>query len=389
MIDKAKISRDIDEIDGALREVASFLHSNPETGGQEFEAVKILTEFLSTASFEIQKGVAGLPTAFVASSGDMEARPHLVFLAEYDALPEIGHACGHNLIAVAAMAAAVALSKQSPAGRVSVFGTPAEETDGGKIKMLDAGLFSGVDVAMMIHPGDCFMTHFPSLALNAFRFTFKGKSAHAAGSPQEGLNALDAIVLMFNGIGLLRQQLPDLTRVHGIIAEGGIAPNIIPDRTVAEIYVRSQSAVMLKEVSERVKKCATGAAEMTGTRVVIEDFESPNDAMINNSILEQLFADNLGQLGIDVIKPPGKPTGSSDLGNVSQRVPAIQPFVAICEAGVAAHTRDFATAAASPAGFAAAMLGAKALAMSGADLFNHPEKFEAAKLDLQRFLSLV
>ncbi len=389
MIDKVQISRDIDGLNGALREVASFLHCNPETGGQEFKAVRAITDFLAKESFEIQECVAGLPTAFIASIGPKEGQPHLVFLAEYDALPELGHACGHNLIAVGAMAAAVALSKQNCQGRVSVFGTPSEETDGGKIKMLNAGLFAGVDVAMMIHPGDGFMTHFSSLALNAFRFTFIGKPAHAAGSPQEGLNALDAIILFFNGIGLLRQQLPDMTRVHGIIAEGGVAPNIIPDRTVAEIYVRCRSAVTLKEVSQRVKKCATGAAEMTGTRVVIEDFESANDAMINNSVLEQLFADNLGELGVTTIKPPGSPTGSSDLGNVSCHIPSIQPFVAICAAGVAAHTRDFAKAAASPEGFASAMLGAKALAMTGADLLNSPEKIAEAKLDLQRSMTMI
>ncbi len=359
----------IDEQATRLREIALTLHANPETGGQEFLAQRVLTEYASEQGFTVTKGVADIPTSFVADYRHGNGAK-VAFLAEYDALPELGHACGHNLIAMASTAAAVGLAEvlDQVEGQVTLFGTPAEETNGAKVVMAAAGLFNGYDAAMIVHPGARTRVYAQSLAIDALEFTFLGKPAHAAAVPHEGINALDGVISLFNNINALREHLTSDVRIHGIITEGGVAPNIVPERAVARFYFRAAERDYLNQVVARAKAVAEGAALATGCRLEIRNFEFSNDNMVTNKTLADVYASHLQALGVTDIEPPSDNKGSTDMGNVSHVAPAIHPNMSIGPKTLVSHTHEFCQAAASPQALSAMLLAGKAMALSGLDV---------------------
>jgi amidohydrolase len=330
---------------------------------------------LEENGFAVERGVGGLPTSFVATLAAQQAGPTVAFLAEYDALPGLGHACGHNLIGTASVGAALAVQSVLPelAGTVQVIGTPGEEGGGGKVYLVDAGAFDGVDAAMMIHPSSRSMTRRSSLTSYKVSIEFFGKAAHAAAKPDEGINALEAMILTFNGINAVRQHLRDDARVHGVITHGGEAPNIVPDYTAARFYVRAADTSYAEQVLERVRACAEGAGQATGARLEFKEYAPRYETMIPNARLADLMEANMTALGIEVAAPAAdERMGSSDMGNVSQVVPALHPYIAIGPDEMGGHTVAFREAAASPAGHEGMVRAAKAMAMTAVDLLAAP-----------------
>lgn len=369
---KSLVSAEIENNRALLESLAQTIGANPELGFVEHEASRLLTSTLEQAGYEVTRGVAGLDTAFQGALGT--GKPNLALLCEYDALPEIGHACGHNLIGVASVGAALGLAPIIPqlGGKVTVFGAPGEETGGGKVLLVEAGLFQDIDAAMMFHPSNQNLLMGTSNAIDAYEFVFSGKEAHAASSPEDGINALDGVIALFNGINALREHLPDSIRIHGIISEGGQAPNVVPGRAVARFYIRAPERTLLDATTAKVFKVAEGAALMTGTQVVWEKFEPSNDNFVPNQPLALAFGANLQKLGVTEIQEFAEGRGSSDMGNVSQVVPAIHPYLSIGD-GLVGHTPEFAQAAVSPGGMETMILAAQALAYTIIDLLVNPQ----------------
>ncbi len=303
--------------------------------------------------------------------------PTIAIIGEYDALPGLGHACGHNLIAGAALGACLGLArlKGRLPGRLGCFGTPAEEGGGGKVKMVEAGLFDQVDAAMMFHPSNKTTVDEGSLAITELELEFQGKAAHASGAPELGINALDAVIQTFNGINALRQHIKDGARIHGIITDGGAQPNIVPEHAAALFYVRAPENDYRDELIEKLRRCAEGAALATGATLSWRKVGHPYKAMRPNRRLAQAFKENLQSLGELIGEPTGK-LGSTDMGDVSQAVPAIHPYIAICAEDVPVHSREFAGAASSPRGYEVMIKAAQAMAMTAIDLFTDEELFQ-------------
>lgn len=346
---KDDIFRGLNSIKNQLREIVIELYKNPEIGGEEFESIKLLKKILQDKGFHInEEPIENLPTAFLGESFYEKSKPNIAFLIEYDALPELGHACGHNASAATSIGAAIALSecikKWHLKSTVIAIGTPGEENIGSKSIMIKKGMFKNIDLAMMVHSGDYWLLDPKVYALNALEVRFKGRSAHAANSPEHGINALDAVVLTFNGINCLRQQIKDGTRIHGVITKGGDAPNIIPEYCSAKIYVRAESLTYLNNMTKKVKDCAYGASIATGCKLEITSFEEHTDNLKSNKVMLSLFKRNLKQfISEDKIKDyENKIWASSDIGNVSHCMPTIQPVSAIVPYGIKIHTREFA-----------------------------------------------
>ncbi|MCS6801210.1 MAG: M20 family metallopeptidase [Chloroflexota bacterium] len=363
-----------------LRALSLAIHDHPELNFEERFAHALLTDFLHDAGFHVERGAYGLPTAFRASVG--EGSPCVAVLCEYDALPEIGHACGHNLIAAAGVAAGLALKAAAPAGTVVVLGTPAEEGGGGKVVMLERGAFDGVDVAMMVHPAPGHSAWPNVIGVEALEAQFFGRSAHAAMAPHEGVNALDAMVLAFNAVALLRQQLPPDTRVHGVITRGGTKPNIIPDHTAAELYVRARHPHELDRLKERVVACFDGAARATGCRLEVRWPGPRFRDLRTNDPLAARYVSHLEALGVTVPPRGDNPLDrmllSTDMGNVSYAVPAIHPLFRIETEG-GNHTPAFAEAARSMEAHRAMLLAATAMAETAFDCFVDPALLNQAR----------
>ena len=358
---------------------------NPELGLEEERTSAMMREPLKEAGFTIESGVAGMKTAFKASIGS--GSPTIALLAEMDALPGIGHGCGHNIGGMASIGAGVALAKTLSRrllpgeGTLLVLGTPAEELGKGKVEMVKAGVFDGIDASMMVHGSSkrTVLKHF--LGLERLTFTFHGKSSHASAYPEEGINALDAVIILFNSIGLLRQQLRSDVRVHGIITDGGRKPNIIPERAAASFYVRANDLKELVSVKQRVINCAKGAAVAAGCTVDIGSGGDLNAPMKINMAFIELYRGVLKSLGLkEDMQPPEKNVGSSDIGNVSQIIPTIHPHVPIRE-GINIHTREFAEATITPAGHRALMEGVLTLGLTAMELLFNREALEAVKKD--------
>jgi len=379
---KSRVKAEIDARRDELIRTSDTIHANPELAFQEFEATALLTSVLEREGFTVQRGVAGLETAFVASYTSQKGdRPVVALLAEYDALAELGHACGHNIIGTASMGAGLAVQSalDEVAGTIQVVGTPAEEGGGGKIIMVEADVFDGLDVAMMVHPSTCTTTRRGSLACYELKMEFFGQAAHAAGSPDKGINALDACILTYNNISALRQQLADDVRIHGIITHGGAAPNIIPDYIAAEFLVRAAEKDHALAVLARVEDCARAGALAAGAEVKLTRGETYYANMVPSTVLADLFDANLTALGREVQLPePDERMGSTDMGNVSHVVPALHAYVTIAPEEVAGHSPEFRAAAASPEGHVGLLDAAKALAMTAVDLFSSPELVDAA-----------
>ena len=386
---KQRVMHEVDIRRGELIRIADTIHANPEVAFEEVESAALLCDVLEGNGFDVVRGAGGLETAFVATLQGREGGPTIALLAEYDALPGLGHACGHNLIGTAAVGAGLALKEVLPdlAVTILIIGTPAEEGGGGKAYLVDAGIFDVVDAAMMVHPSNRNMTRRHSLTSYKVSIEFFGRAAHAAAKPDEGINALEAMILTYNGINALRQHLRDDARVHGVITHGGQAPNIVPDYTAARFYVRALDTPYCSEVLEKLQACAEGAARATGARLEFKEYAPRYDAIWPNPKLADLVEANMNALGVQVKAPdPDERMGSSDMGNVSQVVPALHPYVAIGPEELGGHTIEFREAAASAAGHEGMVKAAKLMAMMAVDLLTTPaalvevkQAFEAQK----------
>lgn len=380
---KQQIIEEIEDLKHNLCSISDFMYYNPEGGNKEFKAVEKLTDLLKEHRFEVEVGIAGMPTAFKAVYDSKIPGPSVAYLCEYDALPDIGHGCGHNMIGIMSTGAAISLSKMlsETGGKVVVFGTPAEETDGGKVFMANQGVFNEVDVAMILHPAEANYESGTSLAMDALQFEFKGKPSHAASEPEAGINALDAVILTFNGINALRQHVTSDVRIHGIIKKGGVAANIVPEKAVAQFYVRAAKRQYLNEVVEKVKNVARGAALMTGAQLDISNYEISYDNMNTNKVLSKAFSNNLRHIGITDVRIQRSGYGSIDMGNVSKVVPSIHPYIGLDCPNVAGHTREMADMTISERGHKALIDGAAALALTGYDVLTDKKLLEEIKLE--------
>jgi amidohydrolase len=386
---KERVCQAVDRNAAELIETADWIHAHPEIGHQEVEASRRLKRLLESAGIPVETGTAGMATAFKAELGGKRgARPRVAILAEYDALPGLGHGCGHNLIGTSAVGAGLALSEVIPelGGSIWVLGTPAEESaapnSGGKVHMVNAGIFSDVDAAIMFHPGsETAVTMDRSLAARGFEFYFHGRAAHAAGAPEEGLNALDAVVLFYNAISMLRQQVRSDVRIHGIILNGGAAANIIPEYATIRYRTRADDSEYLAEVVERVIACADGAARATGCRLEWKEYMPGYENTMPNRVLLELMTHNLRALGVQVNNERRRSgRGSTDFGNVSRRVPGIEARIAITDhLEVPGHSVEFREAAGSDKGRQAMLIAAKGLAMTAVDLLTNPDHLKRAR----------
>ncbi len=377
----------IAEINARAQELAELslkIHSNPEMGFKETKAVAWLTGYLEENGFSIERNICDLPTAFEASYG--QGSPAIAILAEYDALPEIGHACGHNIIAACAVGAGVAskLAIDQFGGSIQVIGTPAEELYGGKAIMANQGAFNNLDAAMLVHPGMYDIATTQALACQGLAVEFFGKAAHAAAHPEAGINALEAMVNSYNAINSLRQHIKEKARIHGIIIDGGQAANVVPAHSAASFLVRAEDDTYLDELKEKVLNCFIGAAVASGARLEYKWDNTRYAPMRNNLTLARLFKQNMHSLGRKYrLTDPTRAFGSTDMGNVSQLVPSIHPFVAIAKK-VLAHSPEFAAAAASETGIRGLLDAAKALAMTVVDLVASPGTVNRIKEEFVR-----
>ncbi|MFC2062936.1 M20 family metallopeptidase [Chloroflexota bacterium] len=371
---KTTVVSEVETRRSELGELSRKIHANPELGFQETRAAGWLAQYLEENGFSVERGVCEMPTAFRASYG--KGKPAIAILAEYDALPDLGHACGHNIIAACAVGAGVAarVAADRFGGSIIVIGTPAEELYGGKIIMVGRGAFTGLDAAMIVHPGTDDTAVTQALACQSLKVEFFGRAAHAAAQPEAGINALEAMLQSFTAINSLRQHIKDKARIHGIITHGGEATNVVPAYSAGSFLVRAEDDAYLNELKQKVINCFTGAATATGARLEYKWEDRRYAPMRSNLALAQLFSRNLESLGRRVTAAdPCRTFGSTDMGNVSQVVPSIHPFVAIAPEGVGHHTTQFAAAAASEAGVKGLLDAAKALAMTAVDLLASPE----------------
>ncbi len=347
--------------------LAQRIWEKPEIAFQEKFACVEQVKMLKDCGFEVTSPYAGVETAYAATYGS--GHPVFCFVAEYDALPELGHGCGHNLICAAAIAAGCAVKeimrKYQISGKIVVMGTPAEESGGGKVKMLEHNCLDGVDAAMMVHPSWRSTPDTGSTAIRRFDVEFFGKAAHAAGSPELGLNALDGAVLLLTGINAWRQQLPEESRVHGIIKQGGVMPNIIPDHSLSRFYLRSPSDDVLDRMEKRFRDIVEGASLMAGTRYEIKVFNVPYRSRKPNPELNKLYVKFAGEAGLNPVIPPRPGRGSSDFGDFSQKVPGIHPYFGIAHSEIAGHSKAFCEASGSDYGKEQMIKGAIAMAQVG------------------------
>ena len=370
------IDKELDEKMSLLKSLSEEIWHFSELCYEEVKSHAVLVEALENEGFTVEKEVAGLKTAFRATFGS--GRPNVAFVCEYDALPEIGHACGHNLIAKAGLGAGLGLKKTieksrgSLCGTVTVLGTPAEEGGGGKIKMIKSGCFDDIDVAMMVHPAGFTVLDPVALSVNEYTITFHGKESHAAMCPWEGVNALDAAVMAYSSISALRQQLKPDWRVHGIIVNGGAKPNIIPGKTIMNYLLRAPNDDELAFLRDKVLACFKSAADATGCTVdIVSGVHYSN--MTTNPDMASVFASYCNSLGFPMVDSTEatSPMGSTDMGNVSHVVPSIHPCYAI---GTAVnHTREFTTVTNTPPAYEATLIMAKAMALTGVDILTNKD----------------
>ena len=388
-------------IEGArsdLVEVALDIHAHPELNYEEHHAAQVLSGRLEGYGFRVERGVGGVDTAFTATlPGGGGDGPTVAILAEYDALPEIGHGCGHNLIAMAAIGAGLGLQANLSAlpGKIMVIGTPAEEGGGGKIRMLDGGVFEGVDAVLSSHPSSnrtVIPTEIPlgeswSLAMVGYRYIFHGKAAHAAAVPHEGINALNGVINLFSGIDSLRQHLREDTRIHGVITDGGRAPNVVPEYAAANFMLRCRDPDYLSgEIVGRVLAAAEGAAAMTGCTLEVQDYYPFYENVRPNAVIADLLLNNAGMSGLKLDEPlPGRQgsAASTDFGNVSQSLPSYELRYAVSETPVASHSREMAETATSSYALDAAINVAKTMTLTACDLLLDSDLLTAAQVDFQ------
>ena len=373
---KDKIAALVDARADSLKSLARAIFSYEETAFQEVRSSRALADYLGEAGFEVEWGMAGLETAFVARYG--RGRPHIGLMGEYDALPEVGHACGHNMIGTISAGAAAAVKEsgclEGREGTILFLGCPAEEHGGGKVLLDGAGVFNGLDAAMIIHPASTSTGYDISYAIKRLFVEFFGKAAHAAAAPHKGINALDAMLSFFNGIALMRQQMTERTRVHGIILNGGQSFNTIPDYTKAEMGIRALRMEEVLELETRLAAVAEGSARATGCTVKVTQAEPPQPEVYVNVPLARTLDANYARVGEKTtMRTYGQGVGSTDVGIVTHRVPGIQGYINITAgASIPTHSREFAAAASSEYGYEAMLRATKALALTAFDLFDDP-----------------
>ena len=385
----ARARERVDALAGELVDTSRAIHAHPELGFEEHHAHDLLTAALERHGLDVTRGAYGLDTAFEATAG--AEGPVVVVCCEYDALPGIGHACGHNVIAAAGLGAGLAAAAlaDEAGGRVRVLGTPAEEGGGGKILMADAGAFEGVDAALMVHPAGSDLRWMDTLAATSFAATFSGLAAHAAAFPERGRNALDAAVLGYVNVAALRQHIATSERVHGIFTRGGDKTNIVPELAEMDWMVRSGRVEDLDALVERVHACLAAGAAAAGCtwehRVTMRTYAD----MVDNPVLLDRFAAHAEALGRPLADPRATGaavTGSTDMGNVSHLVPSIHPVLKVSPPDVSIHSAAFTGHAGGPGGDAAAVDGARALAATVVDLWADPALLPDARaaFDAQR-----
>lgn len=380
---KSAVCSSIDKLAPELTRIAKDIHANPEIGFEEHQAVAWLLEPVKRAGFVVQRPVADLETAFVATRQG-NSGPTVGLLAEYDALAGIGHGCGHNIVGTTALGAALGLRDAVPdlAGTVKLFGTPAEEGGGGKVLMADRGVFDGLDAALLVHPGDRNSVMRGGIACQRLIVDYHGRSTHASASPEKGASALDALLLLFAGINQLRQFAPDGYRIHGVIRSGGDTPNVIPAFGRAEFMVRARMRRQLVDLRNRVAEIAEAAALATSTRLELDN--GPVYAERWESLeLSDAYRSNAESLGLTV-KPSPSGIGSSDIGNVGEVCPIIHPYTEIATEGTDQHTEEMRIAAGTPQAAQGMLNGAKTMAMTAIDVIYNQTLLSEAKTTWQK-----
>ncbi len=378
---KQVVCEEVDRLAATLVEASHSIHENPELNFEEHFAHETLTGILEDQGLNPTRGAYDLDTAFEASVG--EEGTTAAVLCEYDALPDIGHACGHNIIATAGLGAGLAAASVAERmnGRLKILGTPAEEGGGGKVFMADRGAFEGVEAAMMVHPASGDLVRMNTIAIQRLHVAYKGKAAHAAAAPHRGHNALDAAVLGYQNVAALRQHIRPDERIHGIFVESGAKPNIVPEHSSMEWYVRSKNAKTLEPLKKRVLNCLEAGAHATSC-TMSHDWIDPYYAdMIDNEIICTLYSANASRVGRIPVEPDNdlKVVGSTDMGNVSYLVPSIHPMIAVAPYGTPIHTPEFATHSRSETGDQAVIDGAKIMAMTIVDLWADKKTIGAAQ----------
>lgn len=379
---KKQVCDVIDAMSSELIDISHEIHANPELAFREEKAAKLLSDRVEQAGLPTTRGAFGLDTAYATEFGDGPA--NVAILSEYDALPGIGHACGHNIIATTGLGASLALAKLNGSlpGKIRYLGTPAEEQGGGKELMAQEGAFDGLDAAMMVHPAGVDLATMPCICVSEVEVIYTGKSAHASAMPHAGLNALDALITAYQTIAQLRQHIKPTERIHGIINEGGTAPNIVPDHARATFYVRAADALDLAALKKRVQACFEAGALSSGCQADIRWAKADYLDMKTSWPLAEAYEANARTLGRDffpLAKMPSGSAGSTDMGNVSHRVPSIHPMIASAPPSVVIHNPEFAKWAASDLGDKACIDGAKSLAMTAIDFLMDKGLQEAAK----------
>ena len=383
---KQIVCDEVDAIADILLEASHAIHKNPELNFEEYFAHETLTGILEDQGLSPQRGAYDLETAFEASVGDEGVC--VAVLCEYDALPDIGHACGHNIIGTAGLGAGIAASKVAErlGGTLRILGTPAEEGGGGKVFMADRGAFDNVDAAMMVHPAAGDLVKMNTIAIQRLHVAYEGLAAHAAASPHRGHNALDAAVLGYQNIAALRQHIRPDERIHGIFLESGSKPNIVPEHSSMEWYVRSKNARSLEPLKKRVLSCLEAGAMATSCTMTHDWIEPFYADMIDNETISTLYSANATRVGRTLMEPDNesKVVGSTDMGNVSYIVPSIHPMIGVAPPGVPIHTPDFAHFSRSESGDKAVIDGAKIMAMTVVDLWAQKTNFERAHQEFQQ-----
>ncbi len=383
---RRRICDRVDELADVLIATSHAIHAEPELCFEEHVAHDLLSGVLTEEGLTVERSAYGLATAFQADVG-VEG-PILAVLCEYDALPGIGHACGHNVIAAAGLGAGLAAAAVAAdlGGRVRILGTPAEEGGGGKVLMAERGAFEGLAAALMVHPADADLENITSLAIQQVEVTYVGRAAHAAAAPEKGLNALDAMVLGYMNIAALRQHIAPDERIHGIFTEAGDKANIVPRRSAASWYSRSPSRAGLEALNQRVIACLEAGAVAAGCDMEIKWVQPSYDEVVDNRTLLDRYVANAADVGRDV-QPSlhHQVVGSTDMGNVSYLVPAIHPMIKVAPFGTAIHTEDFASCATSEEADRAVLDGAKVMALTMADCWTDPAVLKAARLEFAGF----
>ncbi len=364
------VRQEIERLTPALLDLSHSIHANPELNFEEHHAHETLTGVLEDNGIDADRGAYDMPTAFDARVGSTDG-PTVAVLCEYDALPGIGHACGHNIIGSAGLGAGIAAAKVAEAlgGRVAILGTPAEEGGGGKEFMIRRGAFDDIDLAMMVHPADRDLTTMHTIAIQQLHVTYDGQAAHAAAAPHRGRNALDAAVLGYNNVAALRQHIRPDERIHGIFTEAGEKPNIVPSRAAAEWFIRSGKMSSLETLKERVHRCLQGGADASGCEMNSKWIDPPFYDMIDNHPLLDLYVKNAMDVGRHPLpeEEGAMVVGSTDMGNVSYAVPSIHPMIKAAPEGTAIHTPDFETYAGGEEGDRAVVDGALTMALTLVD----------------------